>query len=130
MSEAATKAATKAADGDGEFYRVVDESGELMGQFPSSRIARDFARRTIEAGKARTLVVEWSNNGRRGELSITRKSVQAAGQRALDAKRRIGVDARRRANLISGVAAAMVLVFTLLHVAVTYVEAGGGPWYP
>ncbi|WP_158046046.1 hypothetical protein [Skermanella pratensis] len=123
-----TDAIARTGNGSGEFYRVVDNTGELMGEFPSSRIAREFARRMIEAGKASTLVVEWSNNGRRGELSITRRMVNAAEKRAAEAKRRAHLEARRRANLISGIAAATIAFLALIQIAATYMEARGNFW--
>ena len=109
-----------------EFYRVTDTSGELMGEFPSSRLAREFAQRMIEAGKAGTLVVEWSNNGRRGELAVTRKSLQAVDQRVADARLKVRQEARRRANLISGIAIAIVGLIALLEIAATWMESRGG----
>lgn len=118
---------SRASNGKEEFVRVVDRSGELMGEFPSSRIAREFARRMIEAGKASTLIVEWSNHGRRGQLAITRRSVDAAERKFQELKRRNEKRARRWANLISGIAAAIGML-ALLSVTGAFIEArsGGG----
>ena len=119
---------SRASNGKEEFVRVVDRSGELMGEFPSSRIAREFARRMIEAGKASTLIVEWSNHGRCGQLAITRKSVDAADRKFQELKRQNEQRARRWANLISGIAAAAIGMLVLLNVTGAYLEArsGGG----
>jgi hypothetical protein len=111
---------SRAASGKEEFVRVVDSSGELMGEFPSSRIAREFARRMIEARKASTLIVEWSNHGRRGQFAITRKTVDAADRKLQELKLRNEQRARRWANLISGIAVAAVGMLALLNVAGAY----------
>jgi hypothetical protein len=119
---------SRAASGREEYARVVDGSGELMGEFPSSRVAREFARRMIEAGKASTLIVEWSNHGRCGQLAITRRSVNAAERKFQELKRRNEKRARRWANLISGIAAAAIGMLALLSVTGAFIEArsGGG----
>jgi hypothetical protein len=114
---------TRAASNDEEFIRVVDTSGELMGQFPSSRIAREFARRMIEAQKASTLIVEWSKHGRRGQLAITRKTVDAADRRLRELKHQNERRARRWANLISAIAVTTIGLLALLNVASAYMEA-------
>ncbi|GEO39244.1 hypothetical protein SAE02_33920 [Skermanella aerolata] len=114
---------SRAATGEEEFIRVVDTSGELMGEFPSSRIAREFARRMIEARKASTLIVEWSKHGRRGQLAITRRTVDAADRRLQELKHQNERRARRWANLISGIAVAVIGMLALLNVAGAYLEA-------
>lgn len=114
---------TRAASNDEEFVRVVDTSGELMGQFPSSRIAREFARRMIEARKASTLIVEWSKHGRCGQLAITRKTVDAADRRLRELKQQNERRARRWANLISAIAVTTIGLLALLNVASAYMEA-------
>jgi|SRR4051794_30258875 hypothetical protein len=114
---------TRASSDDKEFIRVVDSSGDLMGEFPSSRIAREFARRMIEAGKASTLVVEWSKHGRRGQLVITRKSVDAADRKLQELKRLNEQRAHRWANLICGIAVAAIGMLALLNVAGAYMDA-------
>jgi hypothetical protein len=117
---------TRAAGNDEEFIRVVDTSGELMGEFPSSRIAREFARRMIEARKASTLIVEWSKHGRRGQLAITRKNVDAADRRLRELKHQNERRARRWANLISAIAVTTIGMLALLNVAGAYMEARQG----
>lgn len=114
---------TRAASNDEELVRVVDTSGELMGQFPSSRIAREFARRMIEARKASTLIVEWSKHGRCGQLAITRKTVDAADRRLRELKQQNERRARRWANLISAIAVTTIGLLALLNVASAYMEA-------
>jgi len=107
-------------------YKVVDLDGELLGEFPTSKYAREFARGMIEGEKAKELVIEWQNGPRHGKFNMDRKMISAAERKRLEAQRRKELQARRWANLISGIAVVTIGMLALLNAASAYVDARQG----